>query len=510
MQSALHSAPQDTTILAPMERALARPVIWAFALAALAGLQLALIWTHKPWGDEYQAALLAVEASSQAELFEWLRYEGHPPAWYWLLQALSLALPFALILPAAATLCAIIAQGVILFASPFSRSERLLLASSQYVAFEFLTISRGTSLGAALVLATLATWRSRWVWLIMAALPLVDFLFGVISGVFVILKWRERDVAWPGVGLWLAGSVFAGWSVIPAPNMVSAFDAVQTQPGPTPLIEPLMGWFMKMGSLVIPFQGGIAPQWNTQVAPIAGIAWIALLWLCWHLTKGFVWHRLMIFGFFGFTLVFSLAVYPIGLRHVMLGCLLLFASVWLQRQSERPSASETSAPWRIWLVALTLSGLATAALSTVRGFDSADRVIAEMESRDLVDKRWVALPEWRSPAIAGRSAIAFQRLGENCLFRFVRWDHALSALASGEAFTQALEADIAAHGRGYLVSDMEFNGFDPDLIAPIVSIPRGYNGVDYHLYVIGRKTTEKPRDLPFCHSVNNPDLAGSS
>lgn len=486
--------------LAPFNAALARAPVWVFATVLLAALQLTLIWRHEAWADEYQALLLATGASSQGELLAWLRYEGHPPAWYWLLQVLSLAVPVSTVLPVAATLCAAVMQGAILFASPFPRAERLLLASSHYVLFEFLTIARGNSLGAALVTLALVLWRSRWLWAVMALLPLVDFLFGVISGVFLILKWRERDLWWPGVAIWLACSAFAGWSVLPPPDMVSAGEAMNMPRG-------VWLWLLQMGSLPLPFQGGIAPQWNTPVAPIAPIAWIAMLGLCWYLTRGFFWHRLMIFGFFGLTLGFSLAVYPIGLRHLMLGGLLLIALVWLQRREIGSSAAGSLAVWRSWLVALAISGLATAAVSTTRGFDSGDTVVAEIERRGLSDKRWIALPEWRAPSVAGRSDIAFERLGEGCVFRFVRWDHAYRALASKEAFTAAIEADIAANGRGYLLSDMVFEGFDADMIAPIARVARGYDGIEYHLYIIGRKATEKKRELPPCYGRSKANEA---
>lgn len=480
---------------AAVNAALARAPIWAIAVLALTALQSTLIWTHQPWADEYQALLLAIEASSQEELLAWLRYEGHPPAWYWLLQFLALNMPDALVLPAAATLCAAVMQGAILFTSPFSRSERLLLASSQYALFEFLTISRGTSLGAALMTLALVLWRSRWFWAILTLLPMVDFLFGVISGVFLILKWREGQLWWPGVAMWLCGSVFAGWSVLPPADMVSA-SAAMNMPSGAGL------WFIQIGSLPLPFQGGIAPQWNTPVAPIAPVAWAAMLWLCWHLTRGFVWHRFMIFGFFGFTLVFSLAVYPIGLRHLMLGGWLLIALVWLQRSGAKEAEPKGQRVWTIWLALLALSGLATGAISTTRGFDAGPRVVSEIERRSLEDKRWVALPEWRAPSVSGRSAIAFERLGENCRFTFVRWDHTYDALSSSDTLRTAIEADIAANGRGYLLSDMEFKGFDPDILQPLKTFEPGYNGIAYRIYVIGRNSTEKAREVPFCHSAN--------
>ena len=45
-------------------------------------------------------------------------------------------------------------------------------------------------------------------------------------------------------------------------HMVSASAAMNMQ-------SNVWSWFSKMGSLPLPFQGGIAPQWNTPVTPIA-------------------------------------------------------------------------------------------------------------------------------------------------------------------------------------------------------------------------------------------------
>ncbi len=474
-------------------RGLASSPVWLAAIAALATFQTFLIVTHEPWADELQALLIATEAPDISTMFAWLRYEGHPPSWYSLLRGLAQLVKPEAALWVAALLVAALVQSAILFAAPFGRAERLLLASSQYVLFEFLTISRGTSLGVGLLVLAMLLWRSRWLWLVMALLPTVDFLFGVISGVFLILKWRERDIWWPGVTLWLAGSAFAAWSIIPAPDMVSANEAMVMPSG-------LTSWLMKMGSMPLPFQGGISPRWNSPVVPIAGFGWIIMLVLCWVLTRGQTWHRLLIFGFFGFTLAFSLALYPIGLRHLMLGAFLLILLIWRQAADRSALEPRKLATFQVWLLVLAISGIASSTISAVKGFDSAPQVMAEIERRGLADKHWIMLPEWRSAAIAARSDIIFGRPSENCSFSFVRWDHEYNALASPEAFTAMLEAEIEIHGRTYLISDMTFNGFAPDLIAPLVTIPPGYSGVDYNLYVVGQNVPERSVTLPQCHS----------
>lgn len=481
------AAPFITRFSAATDRVLERPAAWTLAICSLAVLQTALIFTHQPWPDELQALLIAQQAANAEQLLQWLRYEGHPPAWYGLLGALGWFVPPQFVLPLAALLCAMVVQGAIVFASPFGRSERLLLASSQYILFEFLTISRGTTLGAALLMLAMIGWRRRWLWIIIALLPTVDFLFGVISGVFIVLKWRERDLWLPGLALWLAVSCFAAWTIYPPPDMISASEALEMPSG-------LAVWWLMMGSLPLPFHGGFAPQWNTPVVPIAPIGGIVMLGLCWWLTRSFPLHRLLILGFFGFTLAFSLAVYPIGVRHLLLGPQLLILLVWLQRR--KGAARDPVFIW--WLVVLALSGLATSTISAVKGFDSGAAVVAEIERRGLAGKHWIALPEWRAPAVTGRSNIVFGRPEGSCRFTFVRWDHKSSALRSRAALEAMLLDHTARYGRSYLFSDRKFAGINPDILSPITTIPAGYSGISYTLYVVGRQHLEKPVVLPAC------------
>lgn len=483
-----------------VDDALHRPWLWLIAVAVLFAGQAFLIVSHEPWADEWQAALIALDAPDLATLFSWLRYEGHPPLWYVFLRSLGALFGRTDVLWIAALISAVIVQSGIVFAAPFTRFELLLIASSQYVLFEFLTISRSTTLGVALLIIAMLSWHRRWFWLVMALLPMVDFLFGVISGIFLILQWRSRNLWWPGIALWLAGSAFAAWSVIPAPDMISAFDAMKPLTGEPTLIEVAYAWLIKMGSLPIPFQGGIIPQWNTPVVPIAGFAWIAMAALCWILTRGQVWHRLMVFGFFGLTLIMSLAIYPIGLRHIMLGAFLLILLVWRQRADDAEQSPTQMGTLRIWLVLLAACGIASASISATRGFDSAPGAVRKIQELGLGDKHWVMLPEWRAATIAGRSDLAFGRPTEGCTFTFVRWDHSYDALQSNKAFKQMLETEVSKRGRFYFISDMSFEGFPPELIAPIAEIPAGYNGVPYNLYAVGRGAEEKAVSLPPCHS----------
>lgn len=445
-----------------------------------------------PWADEHQALLIATQAPDLATMLDWLHYEGHPPLWYLLLRALDTVLPALDTLWIAALACAAIVQSIILFRAPFKRALRLLLASSQFVLFEFLTISRGTTLGVALVMLALAFWTRRVFWVVLALMPLVDFLFGVISGILLVLKWREGQLWWPGVGLWLAGGLAAAWTVIPAPDMVPAYAMLPLETGWTQ-------WFDKLSGVAVPFQGGIAPQWNRPIHPIGGIAWIAFIALCWMQTRHDRWHQMLLFGFLAFTFVFSVAFYPISLRHMMLAALVLIVLAWKDGQAGRAPTRWFAA----WIGIAAICGLSTAYLTSTRGFDSADRSVALIERLGLADKHWMAFPDWRTPALTARSGIVFERPEQHCMQSFVRWDHRI-AIYEPAALEEFLRGEVERHGRSYLVSDRKLDAVSRDVLEPIASIDPGYDGIPYHFYVVGAGTAERPLAVERCVPTARP------
>ncbi|MDD3798469.1 MAG: hypothetical protein PHE36_04740 [Novosphingobium sp.] len=465
---------------------------WWTACALILFLQTALILGHWPWPDEYQAVQLAVQAPKFATLLDWLHYEGHPPLWYMLLRGLAHVVEPLDTLWLAALLLAIPAQCLILFAGPFTRMERLLIALSEFVLFDFLTISRSTTLGTMLLLFAMAVWRKRWVWLAIALLPLCDFLFGAISGIFLLLKSREKALWWPGVAVWLVSSALAVWSVWPAPDTVSALV-------PRGIVAGSALWLQQMSGLLIPFQGGVAPQWNSPVQPIAGVAWIGFLALCWVDMRGEPFHRLMLFGFIGLTLAFSVAVYPLGLRHLMLIALLLILLTWHAREK----GLAPSAAFRLWLAVAAISGIATATIAFTKPFDTAHLAIAEIRRQGLEDKHWMIFPDWRVSGLAAQSGMRFEQIEQHCMLDFVRWDHR-TTLLDPERLTDHLRNEIERHGRSYLVSDMKITTVPLDVLAPLATIPAGYDGLSYYLHVVGPGAAEKTVNLSDCVPDKHP------
>lgn len=472
---------------------LSRGAAWPLACMALFGLQAALVLTHEPWLDEYQALQLAVEAPNIPVLLEWLRYEGHPPLWYLILRGLAHFMEPLTTLPVAALGLALAAQAAILFASPFTRAERLLLALSEFMLFDFLTVSRSLTLGVVVVIFALALWRKRWSWLAIAILPMCDFLFGILSGIFVLLKWREKQLFLPGIALWVAVGLVAAWTVIPAPDMIPAL-------GDEGVIMDVGRWMASIGTLAIPFQGGFIFTWNYPIVPLAGIIWVGFLWFAWAQTRKDQFHRLMLIGFIGFTLAFSLLVYPLPLRHLMLIALLLIALTWLRRmRGERPGAG-----FRLWLAISAVCGLGTAAISFAIPFHTAHLAAAEIQRQGLQDKHWMVFPDFRAQGVSALTGVDFERTEQKCMQSFNRWDFH-SDLEKPAQLVNYLQQHIEhMDGRFYLLSNLSLDDLPDDLIRPIATIDAGYDGQGFFLFEVGPGLPETNRQVPACVAGRRP------
>lgn len=475
-----------------IDRLLARPTAWAIAVALVALLQTWLIVTHKPWLDEWQALQIAVQPPTLRDVFVNLSYEGHPAPWYLLLRGLAAALADPLLaLPAAALLLALVSQSAILFASPFSRPERLLLSLSQFVLFEFLSLSRSLTLGVTVVVLAAALWRHRRLpWLAISFLPQCDFLFGVIAVALCFLRWREKRLWWPGVALFVANGLCAAWTVRPAPDMVPALQAL-------PLVNGIGTWVARVATIGIPLQWhGGAPMWNSTVPalllPPAGV-------LFYGLVKSEIMphrdHAIVFLGFVTLTFLFSVAIYPLASRHLFLIALLLVVLVWLRRDGGGLSSGPL---FRLWLALGAMCGMVSVAVSAVMPFDTADLAAAEIRARGLTHKQWFAVPDSRGQGVAAINGMVFQPVGRDCMEDFVRWNFG-GNLNAVEVRDQ-LRAFADRRGRYYILSDLPVERVVP-FAHRFASIPAGYDGFTFNLYVVA---ADKPDAVPTAKRCNGP------
>jgi hypothetical protein len=480
--------------LGPLDRLFANTTNWRIAIAAVLTLQLALIFTHRPWLDEWQALQIALQSPTLSDLFENLRYEGHPPLWYFILRGTALVVPAFWVLPVVAAVIAFTTQITLLTRSPFSRSQRLLIACGVFMMFEYLTISRSMSLGVCLAVLATALRTSRWRWLAIAMLPQCDFLFGVISICLIVLSWRDRTLWLPGLLLWAATSAFAAWSIRPAPDMIPALwlsgiaiDALQ--------------YLVRLGVLLVPVQTvGNSLQWNGVLPFNLGLVCGPLfIWFALKQVRDDGLHLLLIAGLFALTFVFSISVYPLHTRHLTLITLMLILMKWRSLSD----GEATNPLFDIWLVIGAVAGILISAYNFVVPFDTAHRAARYIEGQSLMTKHWLVFPDSRAQGVSALTGIAFERLERGCGQTFIRWDYRTN-IDDWKTLERAFRMHTKMHGRAYVLSDVPFTGLPKSVAKQITYIPPGYNGQAYYISVIGPSNAEMKVSIPLCVPRQQP------
>lgn len=479
----------SSRLIARLDGLLQDATAWFAATLLLFALQAVLILTHWPWFDEWQALQIALQSPDLPAMMENLSYEGHPPLWYLVLRLAGEVMPPLWVLPAVALALAAVTQGLILFNSPFTRAERLLVALSQFVLFETLTVSRSFTLGASLIVLALAIWRKRLAWLPIALLPMCDFLFGVVSTALVALQWRRGGLWWPGIALWLAMGLAATWSVIPAPDVVPA---LETQ-------SPLMALGVTLsnfGLLLLPFQwSDFAPAWNSRLPLLLlPFGWIGFLWFAWLQTARDQWNRLILFGLLGIALAFSMALYTLSFRHMVVIALMLIALSWIDRGN---GAETPDRGMRAWLLAAAACGLFSAGVSFVQPFDRAHVAARIIEERGLQGERWLVIPLDAAQGIPALTGMELENPSLDCVQSFVPWTSRFKPASRAE-MAAYLRDRVAREGQFYLVTHHDLAGFPSDLIEEIAFVKGGYDRHDFGLYLVGPDAPKLHRDMPQC------------
>lgn len=476
------------------------------AAAAVLVFQAYAVLSHWPWQDEWQAQFLATETGSLSALIGALSYEGHPVLWYLWLRLIADVVPQPFVLSIAALLLGCVTSALILFASPFTRPERLGLALSEFVFFEFNVLSRGTTLGAMLCFLTAALWRRRLVWLPVILLPQCDFFFGVISVILLALLWRGPAWSWLGAAAWAASSIGAAITVIPAADMVPAIAHAS-------LAAELIDWVRRMGLMLWPMQfSGFEPTWNYYSFPLlAPWGWLAFIWLGFHALRGWPAAKWAWAGFVALQLVFSLTVYPLAPRHLMICVLLLMVLLWIGRGSQ---ALRESTAVKLWIAASAIAGVATTAISHHRQFDTAHVAAAELRRAGWLNQRIASFPLSGQQAVTAASGVRFEHPERDCLQSFVRWD-SQNLFFSEDEVARYLEAMVARKGRINVLTYYDLGFLAPDFARLRYSSPAGFNGYSYRLYTIGLGARALPAAQASCfepartiRAAKRPELPG--
>lgn len=471
-----------------------KPAFWSAAVAILA-LQIVLVTTHIPWLDEWQALQIAVQSPDTRALLDNLHYEGHPPLWYAMLRGAAAIVGPANALAAVQLPLALALQSTILFRSPFQRLERLFIASGFLVLFDYGTLSRSLSLGVLLTTLAIASRRNRAGWLAIALMPMADFLFGVLSLLCIAIRWRERRLWGPGILLWVATGLLAAWTVWPAPDLVPAFEAS----GP---LADLGAFVTRLSVLLIPLpMAGGALVWNHPLPlPIAVIAGPLFLYFADYQLRRSWFHRTLFQAFVVITLLVSVLVYPLAIRHLSLIAWLLILLTWIAREE----GAEPRPAFRLWLAVGAACGLLTAGINLARPFDTAPQAAAVIREKGLTEAHWIAFPESRGQGVSALTGMEFERLPLGCTESFVRWN-VPATIDNPRALMHALHQASDRRGRLYLLTDLDLDQWiRPPLLVPIATIAPGYDGQAYRLYTVRPDLKQSSGRAPPCPPLRRP------
>jgi hypothetical protein len=116
---------------------------------------------HEMWRDEMQAWLIATHAHSLSELYQNTRYEFHPMGWFvllWLWHFVSANPESIKVLNG---FIAVSTVSVLLFCSPFTRAQKVMMAFGYYLFFEYGIIARNYLIGVLLLFLICSLWNQK-------------------------------------------------------------------------------------------------------------------------------------------------------------------------------------------------------------------------------------------------------------------------------------------------------------------------------------------------------------
>jgi len=390
-------------------------------------------------------------------------------------------------------------QATILFRSFPDRLHRLFFALSAFVLIDYGTIARSLSVGVLLFVIAWAFRKHRWAWAAVVLLPAVDFLFGVLSLICLMIFWLDRNWSWTGAVLWLASALCGAWAVIPAPDVVPAL------PPSNSLLVTAFVFLANLAQLLLPLplsEKGLA--WNTTFPiVIACVVGFFALVSGWWMRPTRRYHQIALAGFASICLLFSLFVYMLPIRHLSLLALLLVALNW----RERDMGILPSRLFSAWLFITAACGVFLGIVSLIYPFDNGAQAALWLRHSRLMDKHWVSIPDNRAQGVALLNGMRFTRLGKVCQQDFIRWDNSLQPKSNAMTIRQ-LRTLAEDYGKFYILSDIRII-MPPEEIRQIAHITKGLNGQEYLFYEFGGRLADSRSRPPECQPGRIPVPASS-
>ncbi len=454
--------------------------VWAFAVLGVLLLQASLVVIHEPWVDEWQALQIALLSPDLASLLENLRYEGHPPLWYLILKFVGLFVHPLTVLMVTQLLVSLSTQALILFQMPLSRIERLCLGLGYFILIEYGTLSRGHSLGALILIAFFVIQNRQIRWAMVILLPFVDFQLGLLSIAAVAILWREGERSKVGIPLWLLAAIASAWTVLPAADMVPALR-------PFDLDRSILRTFAFLSSQLIPlhvFPGQI--DWGIPWPGALGL-FLGMMFplLGDRILRKNAFDRIIFHSFLWACVLFSIFIYPFGVRHFTLAPLLLIGLVAARSQK----GGAPRALFRAWIAVGAVAGLFGAVVSFIVPFNVSGKAADFIRTTGLQQKNWVAWPDSTGVGLVSKLQMEIGSVGKGCTQAFQRWNHD-DGLVEAKYLAAAFDRYADRYGPFYVSSPVEIDGAGKYVtMRRIGYFPPGYDNYPYYLYEVAY---EKP------------------
>ncbi len=222
-------------------------------IGAYAAFLASMIPFHEPWADEAQAWQLARNVSVFDLFRTYLRYEGSPGLWHFLLAILGKLHVSYTGMHWVTAAIALAAVALLVLYAPFPRYIRLALPFTFYLAFQYAVIARSYSLAPLLLFAIALAWRKNplAVALLLGLLGNVSLHALAISGGFalayLVVNLRNRQEVSqrkliPAALLVIAFYGFAVLTVLPKPADITF------RPWPfnnDPVLIKLFAWLVR-------------------------------------------------------------------------------------------------------------------------------------------------------------------------------------------------------------------------------------------------------------------------
>jgi hypothetical protein len=193
-----------------------------FAASSIIGIS-----NHEIWLDESHHWLLARDSNSILDLYNNMRYEGHPLLWNLILFTFTRFSDNVAGMQIINVIISIGAVTLFLFYSPFTKLEKVLFVTGNFILYEYTVISRNYALLIFLLFLSIILFqRKKYIALgITLALLANTHLFGLVMGSAMIMLWFfeifiQKSKTWNtaatiGLIVFISGALISVFQIIP-------------------------------------------------------------------------------------------------------------------------------------------------------------------------------------------------------------------------------------------------------------------------------------------------------